>query len=492
MTSRSSPKKMASHTSIYLLGDILRHSVSLIMLPIYTRYLTPEDYGTIELLSMLIDFTAVIFGVRAAESIFRFYCTTDVIADKNNIISSALTMGLLTNGLGALTIAYAAIPLSNLIFSSSDYSSVITLFALTLALMPLIEIPLTQIRAEQKPWLFFTFSIAKLIIQLSLNLYFVVSLEMHVEGVIYSAVISSAVLASILSVYTLAKVGICPSWQTCKRLFSFSLPLKIATLATFYLTFGDRYFLNSFTSLEQVGLYALGYKFGFIFIMISWQPFEKMWDTEKYLIHKQSNAIQKYQSTFLYINFILIFIGLGIAVFTKDLLKIMSDPAFLNAYQIVPIIILAYIFQAWSKFCNMGILIEKKTMQIAYAEIIASIIITIAYLLLIPEYGMHGAAWATAIGFFFRFLWVHVQSLKLYNMRLPWEKVCFTGAIAIMAYFLSLYAPEDLLQSILARSGIMLLFIAAFALLPILSREEKQLIYNKTVVLILTKIKNRC
>ena len=72
----------------------------------------------------------------------------------------------------------------------------------------------------------------------------------------------------------------------------------------------------------------------------------------------------------------------------------MSDPAFLGAHRIVPIIILAYIFQAWTKFCDLGILVNNKTIHIAYAELAAAIIITIAYFTLIPMYGMYGAPWA--------------------------------------------------------------------------------------------------
>lgn len=454
------------------------------MLPIYTRFLTPEDYGTVELLSMLIDFVAIIFGVKASEAIFRFYCATHSQKEKNSIISSALLLGTLANSLGALTIALASTPLSIALFSDDRYSSLITLFAINLALMPLISIPLTQIRAAQKPWLFFSFSLLKLAIQLSLNIYFVVFLEMHVEGVIYSAVISSAILASILSIYILSITGFRPTWQICKQLFSFSLPLKFATLATFYLTFGDRYFLNEYTDLSQVGLYALAYKFGFIYIMISWMPFEKIWDSEKYLIHKQADAIKKYQQTFLYINLMLIFIGLGISIFVKDLLKVMSDPAFLDAYKIVPIIILAYVFQAWSKFCDLGILLEKKTSYIAYAEIMASVVITIAYVLLIPAYGIHGAAWATAFGFFFRFLFIHRLSIKFYDMKLPWIKVMLTGLVALALYVLSLYTSENLLESIISRAGIMLLFLLTLMLLPILTRDEKQWVFDKTTRLL--------
>ena len=80
---------MISDTKVYVFAEIMRNSVSLIMLPIYTRFLTPEDYGSLELLSMIIDFAMIIFGARASEAIFRYYCTAHFAHDKNRIIASA-------------------------------------------------------------------------------------------------------------------------------------------------------------------------------------------------------------------------------------------------------------------------------------------------------------------------------------------------------------------------------------------------------------------
>ena len=345
-------------------------------------------------------------------------------------------------------------------------------------LLPLTELPLVHIRAQQRPWLFFSFSVLKLSIQVALNIYFVVMREMHVEGVVYSAVLSSLVMAVLLTSYSLYTAGIRVRLSTCKELFSFSLPLKLATIGSFYLTFGDRYFLNMFTDLSQVGIYALGYKFGFIFTMLAWTPFEKMWDAEKYTIHQQPNAIQTYQKVFLYTSSILILFGLCISLFVMDLLRIMSNPAFWDAYKIVPIIIVAYIIQAWTQYCNLGILLEKKTMQIAYAEIIAVVVITAAYFTLIPEYGIYGAAWATVIGFAARFYWTNLKSTRMYNMQLPWNKVGLTSLLALVAFGLSWFAPEEIIASIAVRSVLVLGFLAAFFTLPILSRDEKQEVWN--------------
>lgn len=471
--------KLVSHTSIYMFGDILRRGVSLIMLPIYTTYLTPEDYGVVELLSMLIDFASIIFGARVGQAVFRYYCTADTEKEKNTIISSSLFLSGFMNMLGVGVIILFSEQLSFAIFSDGSYSTFIMLFAITMLLEPLMMIPLTQIRAEQKPWLFLIFSLMKLTIQLSLNIYFVVIKDMHVEGVIYSAIISASIMSLILIIYSISKTGISVKIDTCKRLFSFSLPLKLASLGSFYLAFGDRYFLNLFTDLSQVGIYSLGYKFGFIFLILTWDPFQKMWDSEKYAIHKKDNAIEIYQNVFLFVSSFLIFSGLCISLFTKDLLKVMSDPAFLSAYEIVPIIITAYLFQAWTKYCSFGILLSGKTIQIAHAEILGVIAITIAYITLIPLYGIHGAAWATMVGFAVRFYWTDKKGKENYDMQLPWRKVWYTLLLATSIYMISLLLPNDLIASILLRIILMILFIVLFLTLPILSNIDKKNMFIK-------------
>jgi O-antigen/teichoic acid export membrane protein len=470
--------QLISHTSIYMFGDILRRVVSLIMLPIYTRYLTPADYGVVELLSMLLDFASIIFGARVGQAVFRYYCTAESEHDRRSIISSALALSVVLNGLGAFMVTAFSGPLAIAIFSDESLKTYIALFSISMLLAPIMDIPLVYIRAQQKPWVFLVFSITKLALQLSLNIYLIVILEMHVEGVIYSAVISSAVMSLLLLGYTIPRTGIHVSMRISRSLFSFSLPLKLATIGSFYLTFGDRYILNIYTDLSQVGIYALGYKFGFILLLLTWDPFEYMWDAEKYVIYNKPNAIDIYQRVFLYTSSVMIFIGLCISLYSKDFIKLMADSAFLDAYRIVPVIIIAYILQAWTSYCDLGILLKKNTIQIAYAGIVGVIVITCAYFTLIPLYGIYGAAWSTVIGFLARFLWTYWKGIQHYNMGLPWRKVLVSALLAIVIYPVSLLVPEDPMMSIILRTALVLSYIFIFLSLPILSKDEKKDIWK--------------
>ena len=136
-------------------------------------------------------------------------------------------------------------------------------------------------------------------------------------------------------------------------------------------------------------------------------------------------------------------------------------------------------FQAWTKFCDLGLLLEEKTSQIAYAELIAVIVITFAYLLLIPRYGTHGAAWATVAGFAARLFWVNKKGKQYFNMRLPWARIWMAGCLAVLTFSLSLAIPNDLLTSIFLRVMLALTFIVILLLLPVFTREEKRDMLDK-------------
>ena len=471
-------KKTVSHAMIYAFGNILRNVVSIIMLPIYTRYLTPEDYGVVELLSMLIDFMTIILGMNLGDAIFRHYCMAEDKREKDSVITSALGFAAGLNGLGVLIVILLSGFLSEIMFGSRDYDRLITLFSWSMLLAVTSEICMLYIRVNQRPWTFVTFSLLKLVLQLGLNIYLVVVRDMHVEGVVFSALISGGIMTVLLLVYMLSKVKIVFSMAILRRLVSYSLPIMLAGIGAFYLTFGDRYFLRVFSGLGEVGIYSLGYKFGFILVVLAWDPFSKIWDSQKYEILEKDNAVSIYGKMFLIISLLLISAALLISLMVGDLLKVMSDPAFYEAKNIVPIILVAYIVQSWTSFSNFGILVKGNTVQITYGTIAAIVVVTIAYGLLIPAYGAYGAAWGTLAGFLVRLYWINSKAKAGYDMMLPWPKVLQLLAAANVVYLASFLIPDDFLVSVVLRGVLFLVYIAMLLMLPILSPSEKSILIS--------------
>lgn len=464
-------KKLISHSGIYLLGNILQRAVSFIMLPIYTRYLTPADYGVLELLSMVIDIVAILLGLRISQAIFRFYHEYDDEHQRHTIITTSMILLGGVNLLGVAVIAVFSKPLSLLVFDQPDMTYLLILFSFTLLFQAMVAIPMTYIRARQKPVLFVAFSIFKLSLQLSLNIYFVVFLQMRAEGVIYSSLIAGIAMSCILTAYTLKITGLSFSLTQAQALTSFSFPLVLTGLISFFITFGDRYFLRYYGNLSEVGIYALAYKFGFLLMFLIVGPFSNHWDSEKYIVMKSPHASKIYQQTFLAYSTIVSFFVVLVSVFVNDLLRIMSDSSFWPASKIVPVVMLAYVFNAWASYTNLGIFAKDRTIEIAYGTFIGALVVGLGYITLIPKFGVMGAAWASVFGFGSRFLWINWRSQKLYNMNLPWEKVFLILTMGIAAYILSTFGPEKLIPSIFFNILVTFSFVISVLFLPILPKD---------------------
>jgi O-antigen/teichoic acid export membrane protein len=422
---------------------------------------------------MILDFFGIVFGMRIGEAVLRFYFAEKTDVGRRQVISTAVLVATSLSMFGLAIILGFSGTFSEVVLGGRQYESYLVPFAFTLVMDTIANIGMIYLMARQKPWFFISMSILRLCLQITFNIYFVVIRGMHVEGVIYSALIASFVIMTVMSVYVLSINGFLYSRPVTVEIVKFSLPMIAAGVAAFYSTFGDRYFLRVFSGLDEVGLYSLGYKFGFVLVMVSWDPFQKIWASLRYQIYEKENAVLIYQRIFTYISLAMIFVALGIALFVKDFFHIVAARDFWPAHKVVPVVLIAYIFQSWSSFCNLGILITKNTIQITYGMIVGVAVITAGYLMLIPAWGAMGAAVATLAGFVSSFYWIYRRSRRYYDMKLPWMKVAGIGGLAAAVYMLSLLLPEETVVSISARIGLVLLFVMGLLSLPILSEQEK-------------------
>lgn len=472
--------KTAKYAIIYAIGVFLSRAVSFIMLPIYTRFLTTEDYGTIELLTMTVDVFAMIAGVGLTAAVFRFYYKYDT-QDQRNLVISTITILLVAFYFFASTIGMLASPvLGRLILAGTQDSTFYFRIIFTVFfLQAFVEIPLIFIRAQQRPIFFVTVSTAKLILQLSLNIYFVVFLQMGVLGVLYSTLIATVVLGLILIFYTFKTVGIAFSYTLAKAMIAYGAPFILSNIGDFILTFSDRYFLKTYTDLSEVGIYSLGYKLGFVLWMFAVTPIFGIWDPQRFEIAKRKDAQEINKQVFFFFNLILIGFGLGISLFCLDLFRFMSASDFWNAYKIVPLIMVAYIIQGWTAFGNFGVMYKGQTRYIAQGTILGVITIIPLSFILIPPLKGYGAAIATIIAFFVRFLVIYTNSQKYFRLDLPWLQTLSILFFAAVFYICSLVFQQDnIIYSLILNSLLFMVFWIVLLVSPVIGRNEKRMIVN--------------
>lgn len=468
--------KTLSHTAVYAIGVVVQNVTSLVMLPIYTRFLNPSDYGVIEILNMILDVTLIVFGLRVDQGLFRYYYAEEDPDRRKTIVSTVLFLTLGLNVIGAIFLVIFSPLLAGSFLGDRGMWTYLAVYSLCLLAPALVGVPYSYTRLIARPGLFLALSITKLSVQVALNVLFVVGLKLKAQGVILSTISTQLLLGSVFTFALLRQIGWRFDRSLCKRLLSFSLPLVLSGVASFYVVFGDRFFLRRSWGLAAVGLYGLAYRFGFSFWGLTYGPFQRAWDGQKYEIHKQPDAKATFQLVFSLISKGLLLGALCVSLFIKDFLHIFVGPDYQAAAALVPLIMAAYVLRPLTDFCGFGNLIKERTGHVARASWLSAAVMTVGYLFLIPRYGAIGAASTTLAGFATELFWINRTASRNYDMELPWGRFGLAALIAVAAFLLSMLLESDTIASLATRAAILIGTALLIFVSPATGERERSLV----------------
>jgi O-antigen/teichoic acid export membrane protein len=436
---------------VYAAGVALNRAVSLVMLPIYTRYLTPADYGVVQLVELSLDLIAILFGSHLGAGLFRLYYKTDMPAKRAAVVSTAF---------GVVTVAYAAAGaaaylaaswVSEVVFGTGGRADLVRLASATLSVQGLVLVPLSYLQLMKRPAAYVATNAAKLLIQLTMNIALVVVAGMGPRGVLLGNLVANLILAAVLAVMFLRSARARMSAEVARALLRFGLPFIATQIASFVVTQGDRFFLQRYGGEASVGIYALAYQFGVLLVRLGSAPFAAAWEPARFEVASRPDRDQIYSRTFLYLNVYLCTLGVAVALFAGDFLRIIAAPAFHAAGALVPLIALAFVFYGWTGFLNLGIVMRERTELITGATWTAAAVALAGYAVLIPPFGRTGAALATVAAYAVRAGAVYALAQRTWVVRYQWTPVIkllliasVTGALGMLAARASLWASIGL------------------------------------------------
>ena len=430
----SSLRHMVGHASIYAAGNIMRQLVGFLMLPIYTRYLTPADYGVIGLMTFAISLIEPLFGARLGMAIPKYYADAEMRPEKSRVVSTALLLTGTVSALTTLMLIYCRHPAAEGLFGSTEYATIVGLFAVLITTQALEYDALIYIRLQQRPWLFVGVNLVKLIVQLSLNIWLVVFKQLGVLGIAISAMSSSTVFAIILIGYTFYNVGFRFDKRLAERMIRFCWPLWLAGLVGLYIGSSNRYFLKIFSSLDDIGLFELAVKFSAIISMLIWDPFQQYWGIERFLNHKTENAKVIFQNVFYTVSTILAIFSLGVVIFSGPVIHVMASSDFYRASYAVPFLTVGAFFSCLSTYFNFSFFVTENTKWMSRINYIVAAVITVFYFIFIPLWGFVGASLAVAIAQTVQFMIVYRLSSRFYDMEISLKSLGRILSIACLAF----------------------------------------------------------
>jgi O-antigen/teichoic acid export membrane protein len=230
-------RKLLKHASIYGAGNVLGKVVGFFMIPFYTHYLTPADYGSLELLDLSLTLATLVLTMWLNASVVRQYNDFTEAKDRNQAVGTVLIFAFF---IGLIVAAFGiqfSHPLSSLILRTPDFHAYVSIEALAFLVSSVNVVCLSYLRARQRSSLVVTTGLINLFLSLLFNIYFVAVRHSGVIGVLYSGLISSAVVTIPLAIQTIRQVNLSFSYSTLRGIVAFGAPLIITSVATFTVIF---------------------------------------------------------------------------------------------------------------------------------------------------------------------------------------------------------------------------------------------------------------
>jgi len=418
-------KILTRHFITYGVGIYLTKLIGFFMIPIYTTYLTPADYGVLELLDLTMYVASMVVGLGISNSIIRFYSDCHDERDKTRVIStsffSILIMTLAAYGILILLSG----PVSRLVFHSGESTSSpadLAYFVRIVAFSGIFDMlsatGLAYLQAEKKSTVYTTISIGRFLIAVSLNILFVVGLKMGVLGVLYTQIISNVLFLVAMTAMARKKIRLDFSGDLARQMIRYGAPLIISTLSMFIIHFSDRFFLERFVGLSLLGVYSLSYKFALILPALFYGPFELIWNSQMFDLYKKGEEGRRtinYYNKYMLVLSLLFITPYSLCV--KNLIFIMADPKFHEAYRVVPVLLLAFMFIGLASISSAGIFFVKKTIYRGLANVYGAVVALVGYFFLIQWLGYWGAVITTLLAFMVRYIALSIYSQRFYPLK---------------------------------------------------------------------------
>lgn len=429
-------KALSRETLVYGLSTVVGRLLNFFLLPLYTHTLIPAEYGVVATVFSYLAFLNVLYGYGMDFSFMRYYKSADGLGSHREIFSTAFW-----------SVAATALAFSFLLFKESDFIARIgqipgrTLVLCSggvLASDALALVPFARLRMNHQAGLYAGLKVVNIAINIFLNYFFLVTLNLGIKGVFFASLIASLVTLVLILPLSIRELSFKISSAVLSRLLRFGLPLVPAGLAAMMVQVIDRPILKFMTNDATVGLYQANYRLG-IFMMMIVNMFDAAWRPFFLQRAAQQNAGKLFARILTYFTagssfvFLAITFFISIAVATPIFAgKTLIQAAYWPGLSIVPVVTLGYLFDGIYINFLAPVTLAEKSEYVAYATGLGALVNVVTNFFWIPCWGMMGAAAATLAAYGAMAIFLYVLGRRLYPVDYEWRRL-FHIAVVIAA-----------------------------------------------------------
>ena len=431
-------KDLLKHSSIYAIGQILTRFASVLLLPLYTNCLSPADYGVVGILDTTAAILSLMIGGGLVTAVTRFHFERPSAEDHDRTWWTGLTwvafasiVVLTPMWLGRQTLVHLTLP-----HGASNGEWLYTLVIATILVQLVGQFVDGYLRVLKWSGVFVSISLCRLLLNVGLNVWFLVGLDYGVEGLLMGNLLASvAHTIVLLSLFVKTRGPYQFSLTLARKLIRFSAPLMVTAFLAMLMHESNRYILVYLVSESDLGVYAFAQKIGFAVNTLCLLPFSSIWQVAIYDINRQKNSDEAFEKIFGWFVYGLGILLLGAALTVHPILPLLTPDAFGPAVELISVILLALFVYGLQIQFEVPALLAKRTALLIPGSV-AGVITNLSFnYMLVPRLGLWGAAWATVATYTAYSFTTLLICRKVRPLAYPWRQ-SLAAAFGLVASYL--------------------------------------------------------
>lgn len=463
---------LAKHSAIYGLGSVGPRVIGFLLIPVFTRFMSPADYGVLALCMTTAGMLKIFSLAGIPSAMFRSYIHVARTDDERRQVQATAFFALLVVGLGVLALCVGLREvLARWIFGSAEQADFIVMIAMVNFFGIVHAYRNATFRIHDQSTRFAAFTFVHFAVGLALSLALVVGLRQGAWGAMTANVLAMMIMALMFLPWCIARLGGGYSGRALREMLEFGVPLIPFGVAVWVMNLSDIYILRIFSEPAEVGIYTLGYRFG-LGVYILTNALKTAYPKVIFTEGRSDQAPALFARVVTYYAVGVGFFCLGVSVFAPQLI-LMADSRFHAAWAIIPLVVWGYFFHGVVPILQVGFDLRNKTRYLAVIYMGAAVVNVALNLIFVPRFGMMGAAVTTLVTFALLPVPVYVISARLYPLHLEWGRlgrvVLVLGALGGVVVLLPF---ESMLALSAAKAGLCLAVAPALYLTGFFTSEE--------------------
>jgi O-antigen/teichoic acid export membrane protein len=468
-------RRLATTGAAYTASSVISKLIAVALLPLYTRYLTPEDYGAAEVLIVAVIAASIVIRLGVIEALLRFYYERD--EDPERVVKTGFVSLFFTATAGLAIALPLAEPISRLLLDRSDPELVrIAIFGLWVFTM--YEFLLALFRLDERARAFLAFTVSNVLVTIPVTVYLVVIQEEGAQGLLLGQYATGAAFLAALLVTQRRRLALVPDWPLLRRMLRFGLPTMPAELSLYSLNFIDRVMLVRLAGLADAGLYSLSVKFAQA-VNVLVKGFQLAWPPLAYSIRDDDEARGAYAVIVTWFVVVCTFFVTGLWLLSRWMVRVLAAPEFFESYEAIGLVSTGVMLYALY-LVLVVVLGRTGRTEFNFPATAAGTAANIGLnLVFIPEFGIVGAGLSLVISYAVVLALMYVFTQRLF--RVPYEWLRLGQALLLAAAIVAageLLLPSDGLDGLASRTALWLLYPAVLWGTGFLSDEERRAAAN--------------